>query len=394
MRERIIEMGASRGRKSTIYDIGIAAEASPTTVSLVLSGSWQRYRIKQETATRILDCAERLGYAVNLKARGLRLSRSGLAGLIVPHYRNRFFAGLAEAFEATARAKGLCPIVASTHRHPDNERKVTETLLSHQVEFLFVAGVHNPDTLNELCQVAGVRCVNVDLPGSKAPSVVSDNRGGARKLTEVIIKKLVSQGLDVSELFFLGGEADDDATRNRLLGFRDAVAAHAISLRNNAIDCCGYPPSNAARSLAAKFAERGRLPSGMFLNGVTALEGALRFTSTLPPSSLERVAVGSFDWDPFAVHLPFDLTMVRQNVEVLISEAFALLDHYDDAGPSPLVVVPTSFGKMGERESTEEDWTATSSIHRGAQRAIDAPVSSETRTGASRRPKLARAKSI
>ena len=29
----------------------------------------------------------------------------GLAGMIVPHYRNRFFAGLAEAFEAEARAR-------------------------------------------------------------------------------------------------------------------------------------------------------------------------------------------------------------------------------------------------------------------------------------------------
>jgi len=343
-------MRASRGRKSTIYDIGLAAEASPTTVSLVLSGSWQRYRIKQETATRILDCAERLGYAVNLKA------RSGLAGLIVPHYRNRFFAGLAEAFEAAARGQGLCPIVASTHRHPDNELKVTETLLSHQVEFLFVAGVRNPDPLNELCQAAGVRCVNIDLPGSKAPSVVSDNRGGARRLTEVIIEKLAAQGLDAVDFFFLGGEADDDATRNRLLGFRDALAASGIALGEGAIDCCGYPPSNAARSLAAKFAELGRLPSGMFLNGVTALEGALRFTSTLPASDLEEVAVASFDWDPFAAHLPFDLTMMRQNVEILISEAFALLDSDTIGGPHPLVVVPTSFGKVGERESTEEDW--------------------------------------
>ena len=180
---------------------GIADNGQPGPQRLVA-----RYRIKQETATRILECAERLGYAVNLKARGLRLSRSGLAGLIVPHYRNRFFAGLAEAFEGTARGHGLCPIVASTHRHPDNELKVTETLLSHQVEFLFVAGVRNPDPLNELCRAAGVRCVNIDLPGSKAPSVVSDNRGGARKLTEVIIEKLTSQGLDPSNLFFLGGE--------------------------------------------------------------------------------------------------------------------------------------------------------------------------------------------
>src|ERR1700722_4050410 len=79
------------GRRSTIYDIATAAKASVATVSLVLNGTWSRYRIKKETAQRILSIAEQLGYTVNLKARGLRLSRSGLAGMILPHYRNRFF---------------------------------------------------------------------------------------------------------------------------------------------------------------------------------------------------------------------------------------------------------------------------------------------------------------
>ena len=342
-------------RKTTIYDIAVAAHASPATVSLVLNDSWQRYRIKQETASRILTCAERLGYAVNLKARGLRLSRSGLAGMILPHYRNRFFAGLAEAFEAEARNRGLCPIVVSTHRHPANELKVTETLLAQQVEFLFIAGVRNPEPLNELCQAAGVRCVNIDLPGSGAPSVVSDNRGGARRLTEVVLEKLVARGADATDLFFFGGVADDDATRTRVLGFNEALAAQGVVPGPNMIDCCGYQPRNAAQSLARKYAQLGRLPLGLFVNGVTALEGALRFTSTLSANELQSIVVGTFDWDPFAAHLPFDVTMVRQNVEVMVAEGFALIDSYGADG-NALVVVPTSFGKMGELDGAQEDW--------------------------------------
>lgn len=345
----------SRSRKSTIYDIAVAADSSPTTVSLVLNDSWRRYRIKPETAARILSCAESLGYAVNLKARGLRLSQSGLAGMILPHYRNRFFAGLAEAFEANARSRGLCPIVVSTHRNPENELGVTSTLLAQQVEFLFFSGVHNPNRLNDLCRAAGVRCVNIDLPGSRAPSVVSDNRAGARDLANVVIDKLMRRGLDASDIFFFGGVAKDDATRNRLLGFKSAVAEHGIKLRRGAIDCCGYPPSNAAQSLAARYAKFGRLPAGLFVNGVTALEGALRFTSTLPASELQSIVVGSFDWDPFAVHLPFDVTMVRQDVEMMIGEGFALLDSYN-VDFRPLVVVPTKFGKVGELDGVEEDW--------------------------------------
>src|SRR5216684_3486877 len=191
------------GRKSTIYDIAKATGSSTSAVSMVLNGSWARYRIKEETANRILESAQQLGYNVNMRARGLRLSRSGLAGMILPHYRNRFFAGLAETFEDQARSRGLCPVVVSTQRDPSVEASVTETLLSQRVELLFIAGVRNPTPLNAMCSRAGVPCINVDLPGADAPSVVSDNRGGARMLADVLIDKMRARGDAPEELVFL-----------------------------------------------------------------------------------------------------------------------------------------------------------------------------------------------
>ncbi len=35
--------------------------------------------------------------------------------------------------------------------------------------------------------------------------------------------------------------------------------------------------------------------------------------------------VACFDWDPFAAHLPYDVTMLRQDVEAMIEQAFAAL---------------------------------------------------------------------
>ena len=152
-----------RRRRSTIYDIATAAEASISTVSLVLNGNWSRYRIKEDTAQRVLTIAKQLGYNVNLKARGLRLSRSGLAGMILPHYRNRFFADIAETFEARARKLDLCPVVVSTQRQFDIESRVAKTLLDQQVEFLFIVGVPRAGELNRLCETAGVPCVKVPV---------------------------------------------------------------------------------------------------------------------------------------------------------------------------------------------------------------------------------------
>jgi LacI family fructose operon transcriptional repressor len=335
----------STGRKSTIYDIAKATGSSAAAVSMVLNGTWTRYRIKEETANRILESAQQLGYNVNMKARGLRLSRSGLAGMILPHYRNRFFAGLAETFEEQARSRGLCPIVVSTQRDPSVEATVTETLLSQRVEVLFIAGVRNPTPLNAQCSMAGVPCINVDLPGAGAPSVVSDNRGGARALTDVLIDKMRVRGDAPGGLVFLGGVANEYATEMRIAGFRDALEAWRISPAADAVDCCGYNPSAARRALARRYESLGRLPAGLFINSITAFEGLVQFTSQLSREALQSAVVGCFDWDPFAAHLPFEVTMMRQDVQKIISEAFALADTHDTTA-HPLVVVPTGFGRM------------------------------------------------
>ncbi|MEO7223940.1 MAG: LacI family DNA-binding transcriptional regulator [Devosia sp.] len=348
--------GPKKGRRTTIYDIASATNVSPTTVSLVLSGTWKKYRIKPATASGILECARRLGYAVNLNARGLRLSRSGLAGMIIPHHRNRFFAGLAEAFEEAARIRDLCPIVVSTHRNPDNELKVAEALLAQQVEFLFIAGVRDPGPLNALCLAAHTRCINVDLPGANAPSVVSDNRRGALELTNVMLDRLTKRGADPADVVFFGGVADDDATRNRLAGFVEALESRGLVPREQMIACCGYAPRNAAAYITSLHARLGRLPRGLFVNGVTALEGALRALALLPKEQSEAIVFGCFDWDPFAARLPFEVIMVRQDVEAMIAEAFALIDRPLSSSENLLILVPTRIAGAGESDGQIEDW--------------------------------------
>jgi LacI family transcriptional regulator, fructose operon transcriptional repressor len=342
-KERKGRVDQPRKSKPTIYDIAKASNASPSTVSLVLNGRWANHRIKPETADRILKIADTVGYAVNLKARGLRLSRSGLAGMILPHYRNWFFAGLAEKFEAEARALGLCPIVVSTQREPVNEAKVTETLLAQQIEFLFIAGVRDPAPLNAMCRAANVRCINIDLPGPDAPSVVSDNKAGARELTEILIEKLNAEGRPLDDWFFFGGVDNDANTRDRMNGFTQALDAAGVAVRADMFDCDGYSPASARLALANRHARLGRLPTGLFANGITALEGLLQFTANLPTNTFDSTVVGGFDWDPFAVHLPFDLTMVRQDVDAMISAGFTLLDGHRP-NHNPLILIPTSIG--------------------------------------------------
>ena len=314
-------------RKATIYDLAKLADVSASTVSAVLSGNWRERRIADDTAQRISALAAKHAFTVNRQASGLRTSRSGLIGMIIPLHDNRFFSGMAQAFEKLARQRHLYPIVVSTLRDTRLELETVRTLISYRVESMLVAGATDPDAISGVCRGHGVAHVNVDLPGTQAMSVISDNFWGAQQLTEALIarSKAVRSGKR-NRPYFLGGLASDHATRRRIDGFSEVVRRRLHELDPSQIDACGYEADLAEAAVAALHRRLGGLPRALFVNSTIALEGVVRFLKTLPADELERCAFGCYDWDPFAGMLTFPVLMVRQDGEGLLQEAFRVID--------------------------------------------------------------------
>ncbi|WP_102224852.1 LacI family DNA-binding transcriptional regulator [Acidimangrovimonas sediminis] len=329
---------AAPARRVTIYDVALRAGVSGATVSLVLNGSWERYRIRRETAEAVLALAAEMGYRPNRRARDLRRGRSSLAGMVLPHYRNRFFAGIAEAFEAAARARGLCPVVVSAQRDSATETWVAETLVAQQVELLVICGVADPAPLNALCAKTGIPCVNLDLPGPGAPSVVTDNAGGSRRLTEWLIAEVAARGGDPSGLRFIGGVAGEFATEGRMQGFRAALEAAGLPHGPGMCAPVGYPAAAVEAEIRRLHARPGGLPAGLFINSLTALEGYAAFLRD-HHAACAGVPVACWDWDPFGAVLPVDLAMVWQDVPRMVAAAFELFDT-GGGEPGQRVVIP------------------------------------------------------
>ncbi len=324
--------------RTTIKDIARLAEASPSTVSAVLSGTWQARRISAATAERIRMVAGEQGFSINRQARGLRRGRSDMVGLILPMHDNRFFAAAAQSFEAEARARNLCPVMVSTLRDPQEEVRTVERLISYAVDSLVIAGSTDPTAVGALCRAAGVRHVYVDLPGPDAPSVVTDNYGGARLLTSTLLDGASPAEEPAARPYFLGGSPGDHATAQRIAGFRDVVAERLGHVGSDQVLACGYAPSHARAELEALCHRLGGLPAVMLVNSITVFEGALRHLVTLPASDFERVRIGCYDHDPIASFLPFPVHMIRQNAEALIATAFQLIDQVDP--PTEVIIVP------------------------------------------------------
>ncbi|MBP9182762.1 MAG: LacI family DNA-binding transcriptional regulator [Fuscovulum sp.] len=313
-------------RKATIHDIARLSGASPSTVSAALSDNWKRRRISEARVEEIRRIAAEQGYSINMQARGLRQARSGLVGMIIPVHDNRFFSSMSQSFEAFARDRGLVPVIASSLRDPEEERRIVRTLISYAVDCLFIAGATAPEEITALCRAAGLRHVFIDLPGPGAPSVISDNHGGAAQLTQRLLADMTGDDSPRGRIYLIGGVATDYATARRIEGFRDVLTAAGQPPAPDQIIACGYPPRRAMQEIAALCDRLGGLPAALFVNSLTAFEGVLGYLVGLPPEAVEGTVIGCYDYDPFAAYLQFPVHMVRQDGHRLIGQAYELID--------------------------------------------------------------------
>lgn len=330
-----------RAKRTTIYDLAHLAGTSASAVSAVLNGNWRKRRISSQLAEKITRIAEEQGYALNMQASLLRREKSKIIGMIVPKYDNRYFGSIVELFEAMARERGLFPIITCTRRDPALEIEAARTMLSYQCDWMVATGATDPDRITEICAAAGVGSLNLDLPGKRAPSVISDNYAGAKELTLRVLKKCAARFGSKEPLLFVGGRGADHNTSERLRGFRDAHAAFGVQVDEQHLLACGYAPDKAEGALRDLMNRGEDLPRGLFVNSTISLEGVMRWMTETGHYGDKQPVMGCFDWDPFVALLGHDIEMVRQDVPAMLNEVFKIID--SGSAEKPLTEIPPIF---------------------------------------------------
>lgn len=332
-------------KRTTIYDLAELAGTSASAVSAVLNGNWKKRRISAKLAEKITKLAEEQGYALNMQASVLRRERSKIIGMIVPKYDNRYFASIVEQFEMLARARGLFPIITCTQRDPALEVEAARAMLSYQVDCLIATGATDPDHIVDLCAAAGVRTINLDLPGTRAPSVISDNYGGALELTRRVLTNCEREFGEKSPLLFVGGRGSDHNTMERVRGFRDAHAEAGVTVDETLVMTCGYAPEKAENAMKQLAERKEPLPRGMFVNSTISLEGVMRWIRRSGRYADRVPQLGCFDWDPFVAMLGDHIEMVRQDVPKMLEAVFGIID--SGATDRTVVQIPPIVEKIG-----------------------------------------------
>ncbi len=130
--------------RATLKEVSELAEVSVATASLVLSGK-SGNRFTEETATRVRDAADQLGYRANRLARSLRSQQTRVLGLLSIELLTTPYAGdMIRGAQLAARARDYDLLVVEIENSPSSIAEGFELLADHQADGVLLASYfHN-----------------------------------------------------------------------------------------------------------------------------------------------------------------------------------------------------------------------------------------------------------
>jgi LacI family transcriptional regulator len=296
----------------TIKDVARRAGVAVGTVSNHLNGTAP---VAARTALRVKRAILALGFRPHMGARSLRSRRTHIAGLVLPNISNPFFAEVARAIEHALWEQGVQTMLCDSSQDPERERVHLENLAGRRVDgILMISSGRTPSARLDRMDVP---VVHVDRGVEGRPSVVTDNRLGGELAADHLL------ALGHRRIGVLAGEAHVSNVRERLAGFRAALARRGLSLREQ--DLVPGPQSLELGHEVARLLRRSRPVTAVFATNDIVAVGAWRKLLELGvrvPGDLSLI--GFDDIEMSRILLP-PLTTVRQDKEALGRAAAALL---------------------------------------------------------------------
>ena len=299
-------------------DISARLRLSQTTVSHVLTGKHEHYRISPGTVDRVRKMAEELGYRSSALARAFRDRKSYSVTLAVEDLTNPFWTGVAIGAEKEAEAQGYLLVVSNTGGIAERERRVVQMLQERRIDGLIVSPVTVTDRALLDLKNEGLPFIQIDrsIKGEDVPCVRTDHATGSALAVEHLLKR------GRTEIAYVGGPTEIQTFEYRLEGFKKALAKHG--LKPAAVTLVNPQPMDAHKAVKELLAAKPP-PTALYTANIWITLGALRAVrdaGLLIPTDLEIVG---FDDISVADLLPYPVTTVWQDVEAIGRESFRML---------------------------------------------------------------------
>lgn len=322
----------------TLKDVAAAANVSRATAARALNSYGY---VGDDTALRVIEAADRLGYRANRVAQALRSGQLPLVGFIPGDIQNPFFARIAHDIEVHLRKKGHNLLIASSEENPLQERQLLDSLRSLSVRGFIVAPSSSKDNQHiEAIVGEGIPLVLVDrvVQDVECDTVVVDNQGGA----EMAINYLIANGH--RRIALLRDKSGIYTAQERLAGYQNALQANGIALDETLVGVSHSTVEHAIEATIRLFSRRSR-PTALLTVDSLMTQGALLGLRSMGLSIPHDVSLVGFDDFNLATFTDPQITVVAQPIpEMGPLAAKLLLEQLAGRKPTPQhVVFPTQL---------------------------------------------------
>lgn len=312
-------------KRITLSDIARLSGVSKTTVSMILNGRGEQFRIKAETRAKVEAIAKAEGYRANANAKALKLQCSNVIGLVIPDLTNYGFASTAKTLERLCREQGLQLVIACSDDNPAQEKLAIERLLDRQIDVLVTAPTHqDPDYYRHIVKQVPVLLIDRFVPNLSLCHIISAD---TVKIAEVVRKTV--QHYQLSEYYYFGGQQSLSPSQSRLAGFKEGLRQAGLAETSGWIVHKDYKSESGYQMLAEVVAELGRLPQAIFTASYTILEGILRYLTEhhqMDKLLNQQLHLATFDDHDVLNALPFHIHSIKQDHAQIAQQIFSAIE--------------------------------------------------------------------
>ena len=295
----------------TLKEVAAEAGVHVSTASRALNPE-TRSVVNDQTAIRVLEVAEQLGYRPHPLARGLRTNRTLTVGMVVPDLMNPLFPPIYAGADAVLGDLGYSVLVASDDGDSSKTRGVIATLLDRRVDGLILANAHRDFDRPAGRETVPIVLVNRSVESKAFPAIVGDGYTGIG----LVVRHLTDLGH--TEIAHIAGPRDISTGLNRRQAFSDWISREGLVARRELI-----VEANAYRTDAGRTACE------------TLLDSGAPFTAIVAANDL--IALGCYDvLGEHGLSVPGDVSVTGYNDMTFI----------DRVAP-PLTTVAVPYREMG-----------------------------------------------
>jgi LacI family transcriptional regulator len=256
------------GDSPTIRDVALAANVAIGTVSRVLNG---HKSVSSDVRSRVLKAIKKLKYEPDRVAQSMRLGITRTVACATRDISMPGFGAIVNAAEEVLQSSGYTLLLATTGERKDRELGLLRIFQQRRVDAVIMTTSSEDDAeLSKQIRQLDIPVVLLDREHPKELDAVTlDHRRGICAATEYL------QGLGHSRIALLTGKPSIRPGRERIAGFKDALARSGKRASQGIIKTGGFSAEFGFRETSLLLSSAAP-PTAIIAGGMAMLSGVLQ----------------------------------------------------------------------------------------------------------------------